>query len=198
LYQRAGLHILYVYLVGNDLTINALYDIAREGTQSEEEELFKVLSARFRLFARQRIWDALDSEEIVQDALMTICKEYKEIDFTTSFSAWAYKVLDNRILGYIQTKKRREGKVSLVSEADNLPAAEKDNPKQELKRKIVRCMRKVADTNQRYARVLNLHYQGFSTEEICDKMHLTRNNLYSVLSRARSMLEYCLERGEIK
>ena len=180
------------------MNINTLYNIAREGNQTGEEELFKVLSARFRLFARQRVWDELDSEEIVQDALMTICKEYKAIEFTTSFSAWVYKVLDNRILGYIQTKKRRNGRVSSVSEAENLPATEKDNPKQELKQDLIRCMRKIAGTNLRYARVLNLHYQGFSTEEICSKLNLTRNNLYSVLSRARSLLEFCLERGDIK
>jgi len=180
------------------LNINTLHDIAREGNQTGEEELFKVLSARFRLFARQRVWDELDSQEIVQDALMTICKEYKAIEFTTSFSAWAYKVLDNRILGYIQTKKRHNGRVSSVSDAENLPATEKDNPKKELQRDLIRCMRKIAGTNLRYARVLNLHYQGFSTEEICDKLKLTRNNLYSVLSRARSLLEFCLERGNIK
>lgn len=180
------------------MNINDLYAVARDGNQTGEEELFRALSARFRLFVRQRIWDELDSEEIVQDALMTICKEYKGIDFTTSFSAWAYKVLDNRILGYIQTKKRHEGRISPVSEAENLPATDRDNPKQELKQKLMKCMRKVASANLRYARVLNLHYQGFSTEEICDRTGLTRNNLYSVLSRARSMLEYCLDKGDIK
>jgi len=190
--------ILLLQPVGNNLNINNLYTIARDGNQAGEEELFKALTARFRLFARQRIWDELDSEEIVQDALMTICKEYRGIDFTTSFSAWAYKVLDNRILGYIQTKKRHNGRISSVSEAENLPATDRDNPKLELKRKLMQCMRKVASTNLRYARVLNLHYQGFNTEEICEKTGLTRNNLYSVLSRARSMLEYCLEKGDIK
>jgi len=180
------------------LKINTLYNIASEGNHAGEEELFRALTARFRLFARQRIWDELDSEEIVQDALMTICKEYKTIDFTTSFSAWAYKVLDNRILGYIQTRKRRAGKITLVSEADDLPATENDNPKQDFKRNLIRCMRKIAHTNLRYARILNLHYQGFGTDEICEKMKLTRNNLYSVLSRARSLLEYCLEEGDVR
>jgi DNA-directed RNA polymerase specialized sigma24 family protein len=43
-----------------------------------------------------------------------------------------------------------------------------------------------------------MRYQGYNTEEICEKMGLSRNGIYILLSRARKMLENCLKTGEIK
>ena len=42
--------------------------------------------------------------------------------------------------------------------------------------------------------VLNLHYQGFSVEEIQKRLKVTRNSLYILLHRARSMFKACLDK----
>jgi RNA polymerase sigma factor (sigma-70 family) len=179
------------------LDINSLFDIASSGNRGATEQLFEGLSARFRLFTRQRIWNGQDAEEVVQEALMTIHKEYRDIDFETSFAAWAYKVLDNRILAYIQTRKRQAGRTQPMTDQCDIPGAHSHNPNPDLKRKLLGCLDKMGDANVRYARVLNLHYHGFGTNEICGKLELTRTNFYSLLSRARSMLELCLDTGRI-
>jgi RNA polymerase sigma factor (sigma-70 family) len=139
----------------------------------------------------------MDAQEVVQECLLIIRKEYREITFNTSFSAWAYKVLDNQIMAYIKTQKRRAKNVQSMKEFNGYPSQQKDiNP--DLKIRLQGCLRKIYNNNMRYARVLNLHYQGFSTEEICRKLTITATNLYATLSRARSLLEYCLEKGDIK
>ena len=175
--------------------IETLWKAAWEGQKDAENELFKHLSARFHFFAFHRICDGEDRKEVVQTALTVIFSEYKKIEFTRSFSAWAYRVLDNQVLSYIQTRKRQAGRNEELPESDYLPDLAGLGDKPGLKRQILECLRKIGKRNVIYIRTLNFHYQGYSTDEICRKLEITRANFYSVLSRARSMLQACLEKG---
>lgn len=176
--------------------ITTLQAAARRGNSRAEEELFGLLSARFAYFTHRRIWSRDDAEEVVQEALAVIAKEYKTVEFTESFAAWAYKVLDNRILNFIRSKQREKRNRDQMAEerSDNFGNA----PDLSLKSRLLECLKKVAGANQRYARILNLHYQGFKTNEICDRLSLKPNNCYVVLARARAMLRTCLEEGEVR
>lgn len=131
----------------------------------------------------------------MQDALMVIYRDYRGVTFTTSFAAWAYKVLDNRILAYIKAKKRRNQKQITVDHNDMIATAKYKDFNPDLKRRLLDCLHKTAEANQRYARILNFHYQGFSTGEICRRLSLTPNGFYILLSRARTMLRKCLGKG---
>ena len=55
--------------------INTLHSNACDGDQQAVEELFEVLTSRFRLFAHHKIRNKADVEEVVQEALMTIHAE---------------------------------------------------------------------------------------------------------------------------
>lgn len=178
------------------MNINSLQILAHDGDKAATEKLFTILAVRFRLFAQRRIWDGSDAEEVVQDALMAILKKHKEIEFKTSFVAWAHRVLENEILRHYRRKGYREMRFGQTAgDVGNFPMWD---PDPELKRKLLDCLKKIGSTNNRYARILNLHYQGYATEEVCEKLNLTPNHSYVLLSRARSMLEACLERGDVK
>ncbi|MFZ5979546.1 MAG: RNA polymerase sigma factor [Candidatus Zixiibacteriota bacterium] len=180
------------------MDINTLHKNVCTGDKQAKDELFEVLSTRFRLFAHHKIRNRSDAEEVVQEALMTIYAEYDKVTFTTSFAAWAGKVLDNRILNYFRTKQRESWR--LEPEAENLPGtmAFKVNANPDLKRKLLCCLRLICRRNLRYARILNLNYQGYQTAEICDRLKVKPETLYSALSKARSMLESCLKKGDVK
>jgi RNA polymerase sigma factor (sigma-70 family) len=135
----------------------------------------------------------MDADEVVQETIMTICREYRSLEISISISAWAYKVLDNRILTHMQTQQVRNRRTAADPAAlDTIPAA---SPHLELRRRLIDCLRKICLTNRRYARVLNLHSQGYETEEICRRLDLKENTLYSLLRRSRMMLRRCLETG---
>lgn len=180
------------------MDINILYDNACQGDRQAVEELFEVLSSRFRLFAHHKIQNRAEAEEVVQEALTTIYAEYGKITFSTSFSAWACKVLDNRVLNYLRKKQRESQRIDHeVSQSPDLIKAHAGaNP--DLKRKLLNCFQRVCRRNLRYARIMNLHYQGYKTAEICDRIKVKPETLYSALSKARSMLENCLDKGEVK
>ncbi|HOP06308.1 MAG TPA: RNA polymerase sigma factor [candidate division Zixibacteria bacterium] len=174
----------------NELLINAL-----RGDAGAETQLFEALTARFRLFAHQRLRDGCDCEEVVQESLLTIAREYKTTEFTTSFAAWAYKVLDYRILAQIKKRRTIADREQPLPDEDWSPGAGIEDVNPDLKRKLLDCLRQIRRGNPRYARALALQYQGYETEEQCQRMRLTRNTFYSLLSRARSALERCLEQG---
>ena len=179
------------------MNINELHKEAVTGNKTAENKLFQYLAERFEQFAHHRIWNAEDAEDIAQEALALIAREYKSIDFQTSFAAWAYKVLDNRILGHIKKKKQRGDKVITVEDVRLLgDISITINP--QLQSRLLDCLKKVGDFNRRHARILGLHYQGYNADEICDRLRMTKNGLYTTLSRARSMLEICLETGALK
>jgi RNA polymerase sigma factor (sigma-70 family) len=172
------------------LDLNELQDAAKKGDHRAEKELFGVLSVRFHLFAYHKVWDEESAQEIAQDALAVVAREYRGLEVRTSFAAWAHQVLEYRILAYIKAKRVRDQRF-----ADDTEQGASGAPDPVLKMKLAKCLGLVGRANRRYARILNLHYQGFSTEEICERLGVSVSNCYVLLSRARAMLEQCLEKG---
>jgi RNA polymerase sigma factor (sigma-70 family) len=177
------------------MIINEIYNRARAGDKSAEAELFKKLTDRFRVFAHRKVWNKEEAKEIVQNALETVISEYRQVEFSTNFSAWAHKVLENKFLAYIQTKRRQGGRDLPLESAGSLT----DNwmPDPTLKMRLLNCLKQVGRANQRYARILNLHHLGFERTEVCERLGMTVTQSYVVMSRARAMLKECLEKGEL-
>lgn len=178
------------------MSINELYAAVRAGDAAAERELFKRLSESFRLFAQHRVGDERDVEEVVQEALMTITRKHRSVDFETSFMAWAYRILDNKILECYRARERRRRRFTPMADHD-VQVSSKDFDL-DLKRLLLQCLKKVGAINRRFTRVLGLHYQGYTTDDICEQLGLSRNGVYILLSRARSMLKTCLEEGGIR
>jgi RNA polymerase sigma-70 factor (ECF subfamily) len=175
------------------LTINDLYTAFVEGDKSAEGELFQRLSRAFLYFVSQRIEDSRDAEEVVQETLLTIAGKFRSIDITSSFSAWAYKILEFKLLHYYRHKRTRDRYMERYT-LDESTSAE-SSPDHTLRRQLADCLRKINRVNNRYARILNLRYQGYSTNDIVKRLRVTPANMHNILSRARSMLRLCLEKG---
>ena len=47
-----------------------------------------------------------------------------------------------------------------------------------------------------YARIVNLRYQGFTTDEVCERLSISSDQYYVYIGRGRNMLRSCLaEKG---
>lgn len=177
------------------MDINTLHKQAADGDPAARDKLFELLSVRFRLLAHQKIWNQEEANDVVQDALAAISREFEILKVESSFAAWAYKVLDNRILASMKSKRTEHNRLSSSIEVGEIGGVIRTDP--ELMIKLEDCLRKVLRANQRYARVLNLSYQGYTIIEICSRLKVKKDHAYVLLSRARSMLALCLEKGEI-
>ncbi len=134
----------------------------------------------------------------MQETLMTIFEKLPETEFESSFASWANNILEFKISNYIRSKKRRANKMALISNEKKEQSSLSFTPDPDLKRRLLSCLKKIGKSNIRYARILNLSYQGYNAAEICEKLKITLSNFYVILSRSRSILELCLETGRIK
>ena len=178
------------------MRLNDLYQKAASGDTSAESQLFSDLTVSFRLFAQQRIGNKEEISDIVQTALEVVARKYRDIEFDVSFAAWAQRVFHNTLLDTMRTKQRRSAK--LAEWADTRGGEAMANPDPMLRSQLVECFRKLCRANLRYARALNFCYQGYDSTEVGQRMGISVGNLYVMLSRARSLLELCLEKGDIR
>jgi RNA polymerase sigma factor (sigma-70 family) len=128
---------------------------------------------------------------------MTILEKYQQEDSPAGFRPWAYTVLRLKIGNYLKSQKaRRERFRGSYSEQVEQEVSGPDWD-HDLRRKLIECFRLLAQANRRFARVLNLSHQGYRAQEICKRLRISLSNLYSILSRGRSLIRRCLERGEL-
>ncbi len=178
------------------MDINKIYEMTVSGTKREEDLLFSSLSEIFWLFVRQRVWNDQDCQEIVQDALYAVAQQYRSIKIDISFSAWAYKILEHKLMNYYRAKKVRESKFAQIQESDGQNTQAREDP--ELEAKLIKCLKEIHRANKKHARILNLRYHGFEINEICIKLGVIPNNVYVSLFRAREMLKACLKKNGVE
>lgn len=168
---------------------------AIEGDESAENELFKYLAVRFRVFARQWIMDRPALDDIVQESCIIVLKKYKTETFTTSFEAWAYGILRNNVRRYFQVLKAQKA-TSDMDAMEHQPVQGLSQPLDPvMEHQLSQCLKRIIAVNRRYARILNLVHQGYTIDEICDRLKMNRGNLYVTLYRARAMLKACLDKS---
>lgn len=170
---------------------------ARAGNREAENHLLRILRARFLSIAKRKVIGREEAEDVVQQACMTVLQKYKTEEFRGGFEAWAYTILRMKIGNYIQARKSKQKETLDISDTDRPTPSAVAEPDWNLERTLVACLRKIVKAYPQYARALNFSYQGYKTEEICSRMRITRSNLYSMLSRSRSMLRKCLESGKL-
>jgi RNA polymerase sigma factor (sigma-70 family) len=176
--------------------INDLYLKAKTDNQIAEGKLFDELAARFQLIVENKIWNRQDASELSQDALMTVFAKYRTSEFKSTFADWAFRILHNKMLHYFRTKANQSKRELLSENPEMLSSGWQSDP--ELEMRILRCVKKIIKKNIQYARSLVHAYQGYTANEICTKMNTNKSNFYAILSRARSLLKYCIKTGEIK
>jgi RNA polymerase sigma factor (sigma-70 family) len=137
--------------------------------------------------------DKQDAEDVVQESLAVIYGEYRGLDVHFSFAAWAFTVLRNRMLAYFDKQRGETARTTTFADDLDVPAHGHTERLANLRRRLLLCLKRIGRANIRYARIINLHHQGYGTEEICERLEITPSNFYSILSRGRDMLEKCLE-----
>jgi RNA polymerase sigma factor (sigma-70 family) len=176
--------------------IEELVRRAKDGDRKAEEEIFRHLFERFRLFVTRR-FGSEEAEDIASEACSIVVRKYRSVSYTEGFEAWSYGVLKNVIRNWLRKKKTHDRVVTGQSdqETENPSGSGHDH---ELNILFLDCLRKMLRAHHRYARVLNLIHHGFRADEISEKLHIKTNNLYVLLNRSRNVLRHCLETGTVE
>jgi RNA polymerase sigma factor (sigma-70 family) len=177
--------------------VNHLVELARNGDDEAEKQFIKILSVRFVAIAKRRLGSKDDAEDIAQETCATVLAKYKGDLNIVNFEAWAYGVLRMKIGNHMQKKTTRQEQPLSETESYDAVGESAQHHDPELGLRLNDCVRKLIVSFPRYARVLNLIHQGYKSDEICQKLKISPNNMYVILSRGRSMLKNCLETGGI-
>lgn len=168
---------------------------ALDGDEEAENELFQHLSVRFSVFVRYIL--RRNEEEIVQEACLTVLKKYRTLGPSDNFQAWAFGVLKNKIGNYFEGQKREQKRQRTDSASHRSVEWPDEERFHTLKLTLKRCLEEIDKRSPRYGQILDLSYQGYGGEEICNRLGLTTNSAYVTLNRARKMLKACLDQGKV-
>jgi RNA polymerase sigma factor (sigma-70 family) len=176
------------------MDFNDTYLKAFHGDSAAEAELFRLMAVMFQMFIRRKNIGTEDTEDIVQNSLAKIAQSYRRGKAKANFAAWAQTVVKNELMDFYRARASNRRKLDELAVVVEMPPVEQ--PERGLRDKLRNCLRKLHESNPLHARILNLHYQGYTPSEVCEKLRLTPNNRRVALCRARAMLRACLNREE--
>jgi len=171
-------------------SLNDLYLRARDGDADAESALFERLAVRFRLIAKRYV-ETDASGDVSQDACAVILKKYRTETFRKSFDAWCQGVIKMTVRSHLQKNRRRARREEPYEEYSAGPSHFQEEAG--FRDALRNCLRMVLEASMAYARVLNLTYQGYKTDEICSRLGISTNHYYVSLSRARERMKSCLQ-----
>jgi RNA polymerase sigma-70 factor (ECF subfamily) len=184
-------------ILHNCIMLDELLIKAQNGSSEAEKEIFQHLFVRFKHIAKRRI-GIEECEDLAQEACKIVLEKYKNTTFEISFERWAYGVLKNVIGNYIQKVLGKKHESTAQMEEYQKLRSENEESFHDLRRQLLICLKKIMKKGSKYARAINLIYQGYKTDDISRRLGVTPNNLYVILNRARNMMKECLEKGGVR
>jgi RNA polymerase sigma factor (sigma-70 family) len=177
--------------------VDRLLALALGGDKKAEETIFEFLLVRFTLLAKRRLGEE-EARDAAQDACLTVLQKYRTDAPAGRFEAWAYGILRRKIGNCYQKQDVRGRVMGDVGRIEEMADALVGTSSPLVRRKLLECLRLLVRGFPRYARVLNLMYQGYDTKEVCRRLHIRPGYVYVLLNRGRDMLSDCIENGGVR
>jgi DNA-directed RNA polymerase specialized sigma24 family protein len=175
------------------------------GDAAAERELFDDLRARFSELAKRRLREG-EWEDAVQDALRIVHDRLPGKSAWVSVLPWSLTVLRNVIGNTYQTARRRAPHEPLESATltSGAPDPLAGLQAAELRRVIVRCIRRLEERHPRCGRIFRAILTGLAAGEdpgevtrrgveAASDPSVGRGNAYVVLFRCRERLRHLIE-----
>jgi RNA polymerase sigma-70 factor (ECF subfamily) len=176
-------------------TDNELVERVRGG----DDDAFRILVERHSrpLYrsAYRITGNAADADDVVQEAFLRSYRAIGSFDSRATYTTWLHRIAINCALDLIDSRKRRDGRVSddedlsLVASHDASP--ERLTLGSEMQRAIAAAMSELTG-NERTAFVLR-HFEGMPLEEIGQilgtKLNATKNTVFRAVKKLRQQLQ---------
>jgi len=157
---------------------------------------------RLALEHRAQLWgfllgltkDPAKAEDLFQNTYLILCEKWEQFRPDTNFLAWARQIARFEFLASVDPDRRPfvtaemevlESAMRAVESAGSAPSFRSEA--------LRRCLDQLPQAKAR--RVLELRYgEGLAGQEVAEKLGLSLNALYTILSRARRLLQDCIDR----
>lgn len=176
------------------------------------EEHFETVRPRLLAFARLQLEDEALAEDKVQDTLLAAYEAIDRFNGQSKFETWLFAILKNKLIDEIRRRSREfttDFDADQVAEVDEMFDERAHWVSGQQPQKWVQpessylheqfwqvfdvC---VFHLPKGTARVFTMReLLGIETDEICDSLGLSQQNVWTMLHRARLKIRGCLERG---
>ena len=162
-------------------------------------------------YARLRVLDRSDCEELVQETFLAALKGKENFKGGCDFSTWLVGILKHKMMDYFRRQERDqttplpddsivEGMFNRFGKWKKFPRRWHIDPQDsamesEVLPALQRCMEALPES-QRQAFALSV-MDDQKSEEVCKTLSVSATNLYVLLHRARMRLRDCLEKKGI-
>jgi RNA polymerase sigma-70 factor (ECF subfamily) len=172
-------------------------DQSPDSNTAETEAYLRLLTQHDRWLATyvySLVASTADAQDILQEAKVTMWKQFAKFEPGTNFRAWARKIATNQILNYRRAAKKLPN-AELEDQFIEAVAAEIDRRADVLDCKadaLRLCLRKLPEAHRKL--VVWRYYEDCGIEEIAAKSERTVEAVYRLLSRIRAVLNDCVSR----
>jgi len=182
-------------------------DRIRAGDRTAIEAVVKAYLAQILRAARGAGLDETQAEDVTQETFTTFIEKDPNFDGRARVRTWLFGIFYKKVLEFRRQMKRsqQEDDIDEVVEqrfsSDGSwlrppRAVDTDVYQGQIREWLRECLDTVP-VRQRLAFVLR-EAEGFSSQEICNILDVTRTNLGAMLHRCRNRLRECLEARGIK
>lgn len=161
------------------------------GERKAQEHLFRTYYGYVMGIALRYSGNTDNASEITNDSFLKIFSKIESHNSDSSFKAWIRKIAVNTSLDYYRKEKKHENQISLSS-IDNEP--ENDHILENINaQEIISLLNRVPAI---YRYTFNLfEIEGYSHDEIADKLNITASTSRSNLTRAKKMLRELIHKN---
>lgn len=171
------------------MTDTAIISAIRNGSTLGYEYLYDKYRGSIFYFIFLMVKNYTDAEDLTMETFAKVFNKLDSYSPTCEFSTWLFTIAKNTTIDYIRTKDRRP---SDIIEIENLPlVSDYRTPEEELisSEGVGLLEERIERLPTKARRVVKLHVDGYSDEEISEETGLMHGAVRSLLCRARKQLK---------
>jgi RNA polymerase sigma factor (sigma-70 family) len=150
-----------------------------------QKEVYERYSSKMYALCLRYVKETAAAEDVLIVGFMKVFDRIHQFKGTGNFGGWIRRIMINECLMYLDKEKNLYNEIGLDG---ILPAPVQSQPSDELA--VEDLMKLINGLPSGYRTVFNLYaIEGFSHQEIAQKLHISENTSKSQLSRARAHLQ---------
>ncbi|UZD21143.1 RNA polymerase sigma factor [Algoriphagus halophytocola] len=157
-----------------------LVEELRKGNVKAYRTLFQEFYDSLCLFANKYLQDFDNSEDIVQEAFITVWDYRKDINSYASLKSFLYTVTKNKCLSFLKNNARKNDLLNGASFFTEM-FYEANVVEEETYRLLEKGIKELPDQSRK---IIQLHLEGFKNQEIADELNISINTVKTLKKNA--------------
>ena len=155
---------------------------AKKGDKEALEELLKRRYKKLITFAKTRMKNETDAQDVVQDTMEKICKNINQLKESKHFEAWIIRILINECNKKYNEKSNKNESIEEYKDITFNSKIEDVNSKID----IINMLKVLDETDKD---IMILYYYEYKIKEIADIMQMNGNTVKTRIKRAKGKIK---------